>query len=366
MRIYKRGNIYWLAFERDKKLYQYSLKTKSLAEAKKALRNIQAASAAKTFDIAVKILRDLYGVGDTGKTPLEDVWSIYLQTLKALGKNQVAPKTLHDRKSAVENFVIWINKTIPDINNVQQITSRIASQYASVLAASGKATKTRKNILANLNTVWTIAAKSIDNLTSPWNRLAPAQIDSVRRLAFTLDEEKRILEIAKKDDKKTWYYISILARYTGLRYGDCATITWADIDLENNIISVIPNKTAKHRIKVVLPIVAPLKNALLEIVKKDTPNAYLFPAHAFAYDEGKGSYFLKQNNFAAILKEAGLDTRYYTFHSWRHTLRTRLAEAGVSTETAMRICGHTTAEMSRHYDHDLHIEELRDALTKTQ
>jgi integrase len=363
MRIYKRGNIYWLAFERDKKLYQYSLKTKNLAEAKKALRNLQAASAAKTFDIAVKILRDLYGLEDTDKTPLEDLWSIYTQTAKALGKDKIAAETMRDRRCTVENFINWVKKTIPNINNVQQVTARIASQYASVLAASGRAAKTRKNILANLNTVWTIAAKSIDDITSPWSNLAPAQVDSVRRLAFTLEEEKRILEIAKNDDKKTWYYISILARYTGLRYGDCATITWAEIDLDNNIISVTPNKTAKHGIKVVLPIVDPLKNALLEIVKTDNPNAYVFPAHAFAYDKGG---YLKNDKFSAILKEAGLDTKQYTFHSWRHTLRTRLAEAGVSTETAMRICGHTTEAMSRHYDHDSHIAELREALKKTQ
>ena len=64
---------------------------------------------------------------------------------------------------------------------------------------------------------------------------------------------------------------------------------------------------------------------------------------------------------AEVLKAAGV-TGDYTFHSWRHTFRTRLAEAGVSDELAKRLGGWTVDKTAMRYDHDGRIAELRAAV----
>jgi len=67
--------------------------------------------------------------------------------------------------------------------------------------------------------------------------------------------------------------------------------------------------------------------------------------------------------FASILERAGVKGDY-TFHSWRHTFRTRLSEAGVSAEAAKRLGGWTVDATAEHYNHDMMIGELRKAINK--
>ena len=66
----------------------------------------------------------------------------------------------------------------------------------------------------------------------------------------------------------------------------------------------------------------------------------------------------------AVLKEAKLDGKGYTFHSWRHTFRTRLSEAGVSDDLAKRLGGWTEDATAARYDHAERVEELRAAVRR--
>ena len=56
----------------------------------------------------------------------------------------------------------------------------------------------------------------------------------------------------------------------------------------------------------------------------------------------------------------------YTFHSWRHTFRTRLSEAGVSDDLAKRLGGWTEDATAARYDHAERVEELRAAVEKAK
>ena len=93
---------------------------------------------------------------------------------------------------------------------------------------------------------------------------------------------------------------------------------------------------------------------------RDDLDAYLLREHAYYYLRPGHSKLPVQ--FADILDAAGVDRATHTFHSWRHTLNTRMGEAGVDIETRKRISGHTTDEMSRRYDHAEHLDESRRAI----
>jgi integrase len=49
----------------------------------------------------------------------------------------------------------------------------------------------------------------------------------------------------------------------------------------------------------------------------------------------------KVSPFKDVLAKAGIKEGGHTFHSWRHTFRTRLSEAGVSDDLAKRLGGWT-------------------------
>ena len=101
--------------------------------------------------------------------------------------------------------------------------------------------------------------------------------------------------------------------------------------------------------------VAVLRDALKGLFAKG--RKYVLPEFAKIYPGDP-----EDCTFSEILKAAGVDDPTITFHSWRHTFRTRLAEAGVSDDLAKRLGGWTQDATVKRYDHADKTEEIRRAL----
>jgi integrase len=138
-----------------------------------------------------------------------------------------------------------------------------------------------------------------------------------------------------------------------------ARLTWEQIDMDKRTISVIPQKTARHGVAVVLPM-SDAVYAALASTPEESRHGNVLPLHAELYGNPSAAAY-KQLNFREVLDAAGIGEGW-TFHSWRHTFRSRLADAGVDMETAKRLCGHTQDETSRHYDHAAHLDEYKKAI----
>jgi integrase len=61
--------------------------------------------------------------------------------------------------------------------------------------------------------------------------------------------------------------------------------------------------------------------------------------------------------------EKGRSVNSLSFHSFRHTLTSIMANAGVPVEVRQKFTGHASAEMNQHYTHT-EIETLRAAVEK--
>jgi len=61
--------------------------------------------------------------------------------------------------------------------------------------------------------------------------------------------------------------------------------------------------------------------------------------------------------------QKGRSVNSLSFHSFRHTLTSILANAGVPVEVRQKFTGHASAEMNQHYTHH-EIETLRAAVEK--
>ena len=73
----------------------------------------------------------------------------------------------------------------------------------------------------------------------------------------------------------------------------------------------------------------------------------------------------KKYPYKKVLDAAGITDPSITFHSWRHTFRTRLAEAGVSDDLAKRLGGWTNDKIIERYDHADKTDEIRRAIEST-
>jgi integrase len=187
------------------------------------------------------------------------------------------------------------------------------------------------------------------------------------RQPFTIEQVRAILKAAQGD----WRGGIMVAFYTGARLQDVADMRWESVDLQNKWISFRAGKT-QQRIK--LPMNEALHEFLLELPAPDTGRAFLFPSLAQRSTGGKSGLSMA---FKRIMERArvrgevvrerkgekGRSVNALSFHSFRHTLTSIMANAGVPVEVRQKFTGHTSAEMNQHYTHH-EIATLRAAIEK--
>ncbi len=335
----------------DKGAAEAVLATMKLAQEKKAAAEAIAAMLGSIYENA----RPKTGL------PLSGAWETYITTAKAAGVAEVSADTLRKRRGYLQAFCDWVARDRPMVATVQDVDGSVAAAYATWLSAGTLAPKTRQMRIDALSIIWRILSKAVADVSNPWQGLRPRNVNTQRHPVFTPEKEARVLDCARKQGDG-WPLMCLIARHTGLRYGDVATLRWEDVDMVRGVIDVTPRKTSAHGIRVLLPIErGALMPELAKARKSSSGKGWLFPRFAARYNTT--GMAPKGSKFAQILEAAGLDPKDgYTFHCWRHTFRTRLAEAGVSTETAMRLCGHTDERTSAGYDHSQHLDELSAAI----
>jgi len=323
----------------------------------------------KTFRLALKgtetpnklheMLDAICGI-TINTTPLEHILPEYEEYVKASGKDLVE-RTIENRRGSVRRLIRWIKEVGAGITELEQVDVQIASQFARYLANKGTCSKTRKDTIDNLSTVWAAMRITRKQLENPWPLVRPEVHNAEEKLAFTREQEKAILTAAEKAGKG-WRLACMIARHTGLRYHSVAILKWSEFDMKSKVLRHTPPKTKRRGIKVVVPLHKSLFKELEKARREDPEGEYVLPLHEKAYH--RRTLKTGPGLFAPILEAAQLSPETYTFHTWRHTFRTRLSEAGVSDDLAKRLGGWTENATASLYDHAERITELREAIDK--
>lgn len=192
---------------------------------------------------------------------------------------------------------------------------------------------------------------------------------SEARQPFTDAEVAALLSVASDE----WRGMILLAAWCGLRLADAAGLTWANVDMQDKTLTFRPSKT-RHRdsqplvLTLCLEIVCTLKTLPIGIGA-----APLFPS---LHGRKPGSHGGLSNEFARLMVRAGVtmekgakkkgrgrQTRAKSFHSLRHTMISRMANAEVSADVRKAIAGHSTDSAHRRYTH-LSLDAQRQAIEK--
>jgi len=291
-------------------------------------------------------------------TPLSEIMPLYSDALTTLGRT-IGKRTYENRQIAVHRLTGWIRDNHPAADSIEAVDHAVALRFAQHLTESGLKTKTRRNLIDDLSTVWRTIEQTHPHLSAnPWPRVRPQVTDGETGKPFTRTQEKAVFAAAERAGKG-WPLACLLARHTGLRYSSVARLKWDEVDLDVGVIRHTPPKTSRHKIRVTVPLVGTLLAALRTARQEAPGEVYVLPLHAKAYHRrtlksGPGA-------FAPILAAAKVGEGY-TFHSWRHTFRTRLSEAGVADDIAKRLGGWTEDATAALYDHADRIPEIRAAL----
>lgn len=175
--------------------------------------------------------------------------------------------------------------------------------------------------------------------------------DNHRDRVLTSDEEERLMTESSDHLRP----ISITALNTGMRRGEIISLTWSNVDFDNNLFIINASKNKSKRGKRV-PINSYLKKILLELKLRNQAKS----EYVFLGDDNKPVKDIKTafNNACRRARIEGL-----RFHDLRHTAGTRMLESGVNIVAISEILGHSSIDVTK--KRYLHPDNsLRDAVEK--
>jgi integrase len=204
----------------------------------------------------------------------------------------------------------------------------------------------------------------INPLTKNSVRLLRDEARNVAKDVFSPQQISELLKTAPSDD---WQGAILCGYFTGLRLRDCSELRWADVDLDEQTITVETRKTRKD---VIVPI-HPQFGAWLVRQTRGIGKAPVFPTLAGKPSSGRNGL---STQFRRIMDKAGIKGRLLrestgkgrslsslSFHSLRHSFNSALQAVGVGVEMRQELVGHASVEMNRRYAHP-DVEMKRQAI----
>lgn len=174
-------------------------------------------------------------------------------------------------------------------------------------------------------------------------------VRSRRKKCKTRPGKKEILTAISKMDNPSLKAIILLGLDSGLRRGEILKLEWKDIDLDEQIVTVLGTHTKTQKTRKV-PLSDRTKAELLSLGDID-PVGRIFPFNDF------------KRSWATAVKLAGING--LTFHDLRRTFVTRLQTAGISIGIAAELAGHSRLETTqKHYTSIDNATIVRDATNK--
>lgn len=209
--------------------------------------------------------------------------------------------------------------------------------------------RTRENMKALGTQLYKYAAEQ--NLTDKnfAQYIYIGKLDQVSRHAFERDEIERIFEGARVGVPYADYVLC--ACFLGFRPLAFFNLRKEDYDIDSNaLIGGVKTEAGRRRIVPVSPVIQPYLDLLLE-----SDSDYIFPnrhGEQMTPDNYRKDYFYQCLEDLGIQKrpEPG-ETPKYTPYSCRHTFFTMMGRVPGQDKIKAELGGHTSYEMSKHYQH---------------
>jgi integrase len=167
-------------------------------------------------------------------------------------------------------------------------------------------------------------------------------VDSAPKVRFLDDDERKRLSSALllEDTPDYLRAMVIVSLNTGLRRGELFGLTWENVDLKQNVLTVAAttSKTARTRH---VPLNATARAALVDWKPKKA-TGLVFPSRA-------GRFWTVKRSWASLLESAEIEG--FRWHDMRHDFASRLVMGGVELFTVGALLGHDRSRTTERYAH---------------
>jgi integrase len=310
----------------------------------------------KSQEFLDECLRQSGGSGlNISPTP-EKYFHDWLAAKEQLGRTSAS--TLTRYAPILERFVAFL----PDIRRRAPLASITATDVEGFLHAEkprGLSNGTANAGVRVLSIVLNTARRKGVITSNVAEAVDLLEEDPDKRLPFTIEQVRALLEVADTE----WRGLILLGFYAGIRLGDAARMTWANVDLENRVVVFQAQKTAKRKKgadkNTVVDLHRDLMTYLSGLTVSEDPSAPIFPELSRRPIGGAGGLSARFGHLmdkASILAplgaakgEDGRVFRALSYHSLRHSFVTQLHCSGVPIEIRKELAGHSSDAMSLNY-----------------
>jgi len=306
---------------------------------------------------------------------IKDAWQAYLA---APERPDSGPLTLEQYEGHWNRFEKWNSTAHPGSEYLRDVTAATAAEYAGDLSKAKLSGNRFNKHVGFLRLCFRVLGDVARITANPFDRIKRKNQRPHSRRELTIPELTSIL--AQSDGDLA--LLLFLGATTGLRLGDCCTLTWGEVDLARGIIRRIPNKTAKNGKPVVVGISPALHDRLSDRAGKKR-TGYVLPLIAEQYRRdptiitnivkdhvlecgidvhapSTGNRIKRDADGAPKRGDDGKVITEYTgnpavvevgFHSLRHTWVSMHAAAGTPGAVIQASVGHANPSMTAHYTH---------------
>ncbi|MBQ6474221.1 MAG: tyrosine-type recombinase/integrase [Victivallales bacterium] len=368
----KEGGNYYLRYQIQGKRKNVNLKTDGYDEALKEYHRLLPTLQATTVEVVaahVKNARQLEG--RMMRVTLGEAWEKY-----SASPDRAMPATVNEHQgyqTTFRDFVAFIGDPMRELHTITREDAFAFSERMKTLCIS---VETHNRKIRRLRKIFSVLSKYCNGNANPFSlktlmrKPREEQNIGVRRLSFTHEQEKALLEVLdnpkfkvkNKEEIKVVYYLGL---FSGQRLKDCVLLRWSKVNLEQRKIECKQFKTGKD---VSIPIAPQLLTVLKGALAWKTDEfGYVCPKVAERYNKedengrniGNG---LVNIDVLRVIKWIGLTpsvkvkerakaVTVYGFHSLRHSFASHCAEAGVPKAVVQSILGDDCDILDAFYTH---------------
>ncbi|MBP5531257.1 MAG: tyrosine-type recombinase/integrase [Lentisphaeria bacterium] len=362
------GKIYFYRYQVAGRRKTVSLHTNNRAEALKKAQELIPIVKASTPEIVAAHVEYAKGFKEAERNLcVSDIWEYYSHH-----PERAIPATVNERlqyQASLQEFLDFLNNPSRE---VRSITPQVAEEFSEHLKTTGIAVHTHNRKLKRIRKIFSVLTDFYTGenpfRTSLFRREREEQNLGVRRLAFSREQEQKILQVLDDPgfrviNKAEIRVIYHLGMYTGQRLKDCVLLKWQSIDMERRRIWVKQFKTGKE---VTIPVADQLL-AVLREAEKWRRDDFVCPLTAERYNHCDKNGKNIGNNLVnldvlRVIRWIGVEPSVavpgrkrkmtqYGFHSLRHTFASHCAEAGVPKAVLLSILGTDSEIADKYYTH---------------
>jgi site-specific recombinase XerD len=254
-----------------------------------------------------------------------DLAELWLSAGRAVGRS---PHTIASYRSAIGLLRRW-RSADPNLETLSKLEARAFTRWLLDTYTPGGASNRVRSLRAFYS--WLIAEEEIT--ANPFKGVRIDVPETPRRIADD-DQIEAMLARAKANHRD--YALLVVLIDTGMRKGECASLTVDGVDLNNRLLTIEQSKTR--------PRIVPMSERVATAVSRWLRRRGVRP----------GSLWAVEDPYSLVAKVIMRHSKNkLTAHQLRRAFATNWLRKGGSESALMRLAGWSDTAMIRHYTRDL-------------